>query len=162
MEGAVFAAAVLAHHGEPPLLLDLQSFEHDEDHVVALFKRHGCWGAISKTNHPVLRWRDPVYTSVRELAMSYFHEYFLREKHGRRARGKKTMLAYSTPFDLSRYKPERWVTAKAIDWLADPLDQSPHSPAGSRLAMKQLRDATHIETKSMEAVEWSRSGKKLL
>ncbi len=160
MEGAVFAAAVLAYHGQAPLLLDLQSLEHDEDHVVALFKQNGCWGALSKTNHPVLRYRDPVYTTVRELAMSYFHEYFLGTAYPKRAQGSKTMLAYSKPFDLSRYKPERWVTAKAIDWLADPLDVSPHSPVGSRLSMKLLRPATKIEIIATDASEWSRSRKK--
>ena len=171
MEGAVFAAAALAYHGQLPLLLDLQTPEDDDDHVLALFsvqdrsasggKPKKLWGAISKTNHPVLRYRDPVYQSVRELAMSYFHEYFLWSEHGRRVSGKKTLRAYSKPFDLSRYKPELWVVADSIDWLADPLDESPHSPAISRQAVKHLRDATTIETKMMEASEWSRTGKKL-
>ena len=162
MEGALFAAAALAYNGQAPLLLDLQSIEVDEDHVVVLFKQNGCWGALSKTNHPVLRYRDPVYKSVRELAMSYFHEYFLGDGYGKRA-GQKTMLAYSAkPFDLSRYAPERWVIAESIDWLADPLDEAPHSPVGSRLAVKALRKATAIERKVFEAIEWSRSGKKLL
>jgi hypothetical protein len=76
-EGALFAAAALAYHGRKPLLLDLQTTNDDQDHVVALFRQDGLWGALSKTNNPVLRWRDPVYKSVRELAMSYFHEYFL-------------------------------------------------------------------------------------
>lgn len=161
MEGATFAAAVLAYHSHEPLLLDLQSVEHDEDHVVTPFRQNGYWGAISKTNHPVLRWRDPVYKTIRELAMSYFHEYFLGERYGKRA-GHKTMLAYSTkPFDLSRYAPERWVIAQSIDWLAELLDGAPHSPAQSRLAMKQSRKATQIEIKSSEAVEWNRRGKKL-
>src|SRR3989344_7563100 len=74
LEGALFAAAVLAYHGQKPLLLDLRTTPRDEDHVVALFRQNGRWGAISKTNHAVLRYRDPVYKDVRELAMSYFHE----------------------------------------------------------------------------------------
>ena len=69
------AACALWIHGEPPLLLDLQAV-HDFDHVVALFRRNGRWGAISKTNGIGLRWRDPVYRSLRELAMSYLHEYY--------------------------------------------------------------------------------------
>src|ERR1700733_9427348 len=76
-EGALIAAAALSLRGQKPLLLDLKASGKDMDHVVALFKRDGKWGAISKTNHAVLRYREPVYASVRELAMSYFHEYFL-------------------------------------------------------------------------------------
>jgi hypothetical protein len=93
---------------EPPILLDLQTIDADEDHVVALFKERNLWGAISKTNNPVLRWRDPVYTSVRELAMSYFNEYFLPSN------GEKSLKAYSRPFDLSKYRPEKWVTARIV------------------------------------------------
>ncbi|HET8948175.1 MAG TPA: hypothetical protein VFQ07_14450, partial [Candidatus Polarisedimenticolia bacterium] len=76
LEAALLAAAAFWFHGRPPLLLDLKARRDDFDHVVAPFLERGRWGAISKTNHAVLRWRDPVYASVRELAMSYFHEYF--------------------------------------------------------------------------------------
>ena len=76
MEGAMLAAAALWYLGYPPLLLDLKTTAQDDDHVVALFKEGGRWGAISKTNHAVLRYRDPVYRDPRELAMSYFNEYF--------------------------------------------------------------------------------------
>src|SRR3989338_505434 len=79
MEGAVFAAAVFAYHGHQPLLMDLQTADPDEDHVIALFKENGRWGAVSKTNHSILRYRDAVYKTPRELALSYFHEYFLEE-----------------------------------------------------------------------------------
>ncbi|MDP3731184.1 MAG: hypothetical protein Q8R34_01670, partial [bacterium] len=72
LEGAFLVAAVLWFHGEKPLLLDLKTTDCDFDHVVALFRKGGCWGAISKTNHAVLRYREPVYASPRELAMSYF------------------------------------------------------------------------------------------
>ena len=74
IEGAMLAAAALWVHGEPPLLMDMRAVR-DFDHVVALFRRRGLWGAISKTNGIGLRWRDPVYRSLRELAISYFHEY---------------------------------------------------------------------------------------
>ena len=76
-EGAVFAAAALAYHGRPPLLMDIRALPSDQDHIVTLFRERGLWGAISKTNHAILRWRDPIYRSVRELAMSYAHEYCL-------------------------------------------------------------------------------------
>ena len=98
-EGAVFAAAALAFHGEKPLLMDLKSQAPDIDHVVALYKVNGYWGAISKTNHAVLRYRDPIYPDVKSLALSYFHEYFLDT-------GKKTLRSYAVPFDLSAYPPE--------------------------------------------------------
>src|SRR3989338_1674505 len=77
MEGAMLAAVALRFAGYPPLVLDLKSVPHDDDHVVAVFQKSDCWGAISKTNHGVLRYREPIYKTVRELALSYFHEYFL-------------------------------------------------------------------------------------
>ena len=73
-EGALFAAAVLAFHGRPAWLMDIRALPRDQDHIVALFKQRGHWGAISKTNHAILRWRDPIYRTPRELAMSYAHE----------------------------------------------------------------------------------------
>jgi hypothetical protein len=70
IEGAMLAALALRLHGEPPLVLDLTSNARDFDHVIALFKRHNCWGAVSKTNHTALRYREPVYKTLRELVMS--------------------------------------------------------------------------------------------
>ncbi len=151
LEGAIFAAAALAYHGKKPLLMDLQTTEEDEDHVLALFKENNLWGAISKTNNPVLRWRDPVYKSVRELAMSYFHEYFLYKN------GKKTLRAYSRPFDLSKYKPERWVTAEeSLDWLAEEMDASPHLPVVPKGFIKKLRRASSLERQILDIEEWEK------
>ena len=104
----MLAACALWIHGEPPLLLDMRAVR-DFDHVVALFRRHGRWGAISKTNGIGLRWRDPVYGSLRELAMSYFHEYTNRATTRRCA-------TYSVPYDLRRMKPEVWVTGEKNAW----------------------------------------------
>src|SRR5947208_4430594 len=121
IEGAMLAAAALWVHGEPPLLLDMRA-ERDFDHVVALFRRNGRWGAISKTNGIGLRWRDPVYRSLRELAMSYFHEYYNRRDH-------KTLREYSVPFDLRRVDPKVWVTGKKNAWVVgDLLDEMRHFP----------------------------------
>src|SRR5216684_477813 len=94
IEGAMLAACALWVHGEPPLLMDMRA-ERDYDHVVALFRRGTCWGAISKTNGIGLRGRDPVYRNLRELAISYFHEYCNRRDH-------KTLREYSLPYDLRR------------------------------------------------------------
>jgi len=119
IEGAMLAACALWVHGEPPLLMDMRA-ERDFDHVVALFRRHGRWGAISKTNGVFLRWRDPVYGSLRELAMSYFHEYANRRDH-------KTLREFSVPFDLRRVDPKVWVTGEKQAWfVAEELDRIMH------------------------------------
>lgn len=150
-EGAVFAAAALAYHGREPFLMDLQTTDDDEDHVVALFKENGLWGAISKTNHPVLRWRDPIYKTVRELAISYFHEYFLPNN------GKKTLYAYSKPFDLSKYKPEEWVTAQAsLDWLAEEMDSSRHFPIAPKNSLRRARRASALERSASKLQRWNK------
>lgn len=152
-EGAVFAAAALAYHGHEPLLLDLQTTEDDEDHVLALFKENGLWGAVSKTNYPVLRWRDPLYKTVRELAMSFYHEYFLPET------GVKTLLAYSRPFNLTRYKPQRWVVSEqSLEWLAEELDDSPHYPIAPRALLKKARRAGALERKASALAQWRERG----
>lgn len=152
-EGALFAAAVLAYHGQRPLLLDLKTNENDEDHVVTLFRDGRYWGAISKTNHSILRWRDPVYLSVRELAMSFFNEYFLYET------GEKTMESYSRPFDLSRYAPERWVTEESdLFWLVELLDVSPHESV--RRDSHVRRGASLIERENIELTEWLIAGRR--
>lgn len=149
MEGALFAAAVLAFHGQTPQLLDLQTVAYDQDHVVTLFKVGGKWGAISKTNHAILRWRDPVYNSARELAMSYFHEYHLNN-------GTKTLVAFSKPFSLVRYDPAWWVGAdKGLEKIAIELDESPHTPIlPSPKDRRNLRKTSKVERKILEFVEW--------
>ncbi len=134
IEGAVTAACALWIHGEPPLLLDFQAV-HDFDHVVAVFRRNGRWGAISKTNGIGLRWRDPVYRTLRELAMSYLHEYYNK-------RDRKTLRTYSRPYDLRRMKPEIWVTADDGAWdLVDALEATQHyklmTPAQARSLLRR-------------------------
>jgi hypothetical protein len=147
-EGAIFAAAVLAFHGQPAWLLDMRALPSDQDHIVTLFKQRGLWGAISKTNHAILRWRDPIYKSARELAMSYAHEYALPG-------GKKSLLEYSRPFSLTRYAPKRWVIAPDdLDWLLYALDISPHVPVAPRHAMRKRRRSTWVEMRAQEVVEW--------
>ena len=103
IEAAFTAACALWIHGEPPLVMHLDCAPSDDPHVVALFRRHGAWGAISKSNGAHLRYRDPIYRSLRELALSYFHEYF--DRHGR-----TTLRSYSIAFDLRRIDPGLWIT----------------------------------------------------
>jgi len=147
-EGALFAAAVLAYHGQKPLLLDIRTIPKDEDHVVTLFKQGGRWGAISKTNHAILRYRDPVYTSPRELAMTYFHEYLMND-------GKKSMRAYSAPYDLSKFAPEKWVTEEEdLIWLVNALDDSRHFPIAPKKNIRHLRTASKVELRALQTTEW--------
>jgi hypothetical protein len=131
IEGAMLAACALWVQGEPPLLLDMRAVR-DFDHVVALFRRRGCWGAISKTNGIGLRWRDPVYRTLRELAISYFHEYANRRSH-------KTLREYSLPFDLRRIDPAVWVHGEKNAWnVCEALDELRHFPLVDRHHMKAV------------------------
>lgn len=120
IEGALVAACALWIAGERPLLMHLDTVDDDDPHVVALYRRGRHWGAISKTNHASLRFRDPVYRSLRELAMSYFHEYCDFS-------GRKTMRSWSRPFDLGRADPALWITSDASCWeVHDRLADSRH------------------------------------
>lgn len=137
MEGALVAACALWLDGEPPLLLDLRA-DGDDNHVVALVRRGRCWGAISKSNHVWLRWRDPVYRSPRELAMSYFHEYV----QGAR----KTLRGYAGPLDLSRFDPRLWVANADGCWEIDrALDALRHVPLVAPGRAKRLRRRDALE-----------------
>ena len=102
IEGAFVAACALWLNGQPPYLMDLGAARGDVDHVVALFRRGGYWGAISKSNSPFLRYRDPIYRSLRELALSFFPQYVKLRR--------KTLRTYSVPVDLRRHDPKLWVT----------------------------------------------------
>jgi hypothetical protein len=147
LEAAHLAAAAFWFHGRAPLLLDLKARRDDFDHVVAPFLERGRWGAISKTNHAVLRWRDPVYFSPRELAMSYFHEYF-------KDNGRKTLVSHSRPFDLSR-RDAGWVTSEKNLWhLQYALDRARHDPIAPRRALRRLRPAAELERRAGRLVEW--------
>ncbi|MBN1539844.1 MAG: hypothetical protein JW939_06840, partial [Candidatus Thermoplasmatota archaeon] len=120
-EGALLAAACLRKLGHPPLLVDLRA-ENDDDHVIAVFNRRGLWGAIAKSNFTTLRFREPVYRTIRELAMSYFDLYF-------NTIGQKTMRSYSAPFDLSRFDNRQWMTTKDdLENIGEALDRSRHYP----------------------------------
>ena len=149
IEGAMLAAAALWFHGRPPLLLDLKATDRDPDHVVTPFRLRGRWGAISKTNHSVLRYRDPVYLSVRELAMSYFHEYWT-------GKGIKTLASYSDVFDLRRWKGD-WVTSREPQWeLQYALDVSRHHSMIDGRRRNLLRRADLIERRAGRLLQWER------
>lgn len=147
MEGAMLAAACLWYHGEKPLLLDLRTIYRDDDHVVAPFRKSGRWGAISKTNHAVLRYREPVYASVRELAMSYFHEYFLDD-------GAKTLRTHSVPFSMLRYGSSWLTDPGSLLRIAEDLDSSPHLELLPENGSRRLRRADKIEIEAGKITEW--------
>jgi hypothetical protein len=118
-DGALFAAAALRRLGHPPLLVDLQAVR-DDDHVLAAFQERGHWGAVAKSNFAGLRFREPVFRSVRELALSYFEDYF-------NLRGEKTLRNYSVPFDLSRLDALDWTFRdEHLREIAGRLDGSRH------------------------------------
>jgi hypothetical protein len=153
LDGALIAAAALWIQGETPLLLDIQADKSDKDHVVALFRKGRKWGAISKTNHAVLRYREPVYRDVRELAMSYFHEYFLSD-------GTKTMRSFSKPFDLRKLGTKWLIDVSAVVDLAYKLDNSPHTLVLDKESAKLLRRADKIEREMSRYEEWTPRGKR--
>ena len=108
MEGALFGAAALRMIGFPALLLDLEAVR-DDDHVLAIFRRRGCWGAVAKSNYAGLQYREPVYRSLRELAMSYFEHYFNLKRE-------KTLRNYSRPVNLARFDAMHWMTSEEDVW----------------------------------------------
>lgn len=141
MEGAFVAAAALWIHGEPPLLMHLDCDLSDYPHAIAVFRRSGCWGAISKTNGAPLRFRDPVYRSLRELAMSYFHEYFDK-------RGRKTLRSYTMAYDMRRIDPGHWVTNGKDCWdVHDRLAGLKHYPlvTGRQARLLAKRDPFELQ-----------------
>jgi len=151
IEGAMLAALALRLQGKRPLLMDLASAHGDQDHVVALFQDRGRWGAISKTNHAVLRYREPVYATIRELALSYFHEYFLHD-------GKKTLRSFSVPVDLSRFDRRGWMTDENDLWyIVSALDNAPHTQILREGQARRLRRADKVEIKAGKITEWKKN-----
>src|ERR1700674_3464754 len=119
IEGAVLAAAALRVQGDPPLIMDLTAV-HDEDHVITVFRRRGLWGAIGTSKFTGLRNREPVYRTLRELAMSYFEHYFNLD-------GERTLRGYGRPVNLTRFDRLNWMTAEADLWpIAEHLERIPH------------------------------------
>src|ERR1700719_5385986 len=138
-EGGIFAAAALRVLGFPPLIFDLEA-EQDTDHVVAIFKVRGHWGAVAKSNFTGCRYREPVYRSLRELAMSYFNIYF-------NLRGERTLRRYSRPVELSRFDDRKWMTTEKPVWfIAEHLCQIPHI---SLLTPAMEKNLSRLDRRSM-------------
>lgn len=108
MDGALFAAAALRVQGHPPLIVDLEAVR-DDDHVLAVFRSGGLWGAVARSNYSGLRFREPLYRTIRELVLSYFESYF-------NLRREKTLRRFSRPVNLSRFDRRGWMTAEEDLW----------------------------------------------
>ena len=143
LEGAIFAAAALRVLGFPPLLLDLEAVQ-DTDHVIAVYRIRGHWGAIAKSNFSGLRYREPIYRSLRELAMSYFEDYI-------NLRGDRTLRAFSRPVNLARFDrghPD-WMTSEGdLWWIPEHLLEVPHTPL---LTPTMIRSLSRVDRRSLDA-----------
>jgi hypothetical protein len=132
IEGALFAAASLRFQGLPPLILDLTAVR-DDDHILALFKESGHWGAIAKSNYSGLRFREPVFRTVRELVLSYFEHYF-------NVAGEKTLRSFSNPVNLARFDRLEWMTSEKDLWeIGDYLCNIVHRPVLTPAVIRRLR-----------------------
>jgi hypothetical protein len=139
LEGGIFAAAALRIIGFPPLIFDLEA-EQDTDHVVAIFKARGHWGAVAKSNFTGCRYREPVYRSLRELAISYFNIYF-------NLRGERTLRRYSRPVNLARFDHLLWMTTnKPIWFIAEYLCEIPHI---SLLTPAMEKNLTRVDRRTL-------------
>lgn len=148
IEAAMLAALALRINNQPPLLVDMKATSFDLDHVITVFKQGNHWGAISKSNHAVLRYREPIYKSIRELIMSYFNEY--TDDFGR-----KTLRSYSIPLNLTRFNNLNWPTSQENLWkIAEHLDKIKHYPILSRSQIQRLRKADKMEIKLGQLTEY--------
>lgn len=136
-EGALFAAAAMEFNGYKPLIVDLKAY-NDDDHVISVFKEDGFWGAVGKSNFTSLRYREPVYRSLRELVMSYFDFYFNTD-------GDKSLRSYSRPLDLTIYESRHWKTTdEDLEFIGDKLEQMNHYPVVNNKMIKKLKRASDI------------------
>jgi hypothetical protein len=134
-EGALFAAAVLDYLGQKPLIVDMKAY-NDDDHVIAVFREERYWGAVAKSNFTSLRFREPVYGSLRELIMSYFDFFF-------NIKGEKSLRSYSLPLDLTQYNSRQWATTdEDLEYLGDKIESLHHFPVVTDKMVKKLNYAS--------------------
>jgi len=140
-EGALFAAAVMQFNGKPPLIIDMKAY-NDDDHVIAVYKVNGHWGAVAKSNFTSLRFREPVYRSIRELIMSYFDFFF-------NTAGDKSLRSYSLPLNLTKYDSVIWTTTEDdLEFIGDKLESMKHYPVVNSIMIKQLSKASDTMLKA--------------
>ena len=140
-EGAIFAASALQFIGYKPLIIDMRAV-NDDDHVIAVFKENGCWGAVAKSNFTSLRYREPVYRSVRELIMSYFDFFFNTD-------GSKSLRSYSRPFDLNYFESRNWETTdEDLEYIGDKIESLHHYPVATKKMISILYKASDTMMKA--------------
>lgn len=151
IEGALLAGVCLWLNKKTPLIVSLKVKESDYDHIIVLYKENGFFGALSKTNHNVLRFRDPVYKNVRELVMSYFHEYFLV------GTGEKTLLGYTKPINIKKFGT-KWVGREDNLWdIAENIYDTPIIEIIPKENKRKIRKAHEVEKEAAQIQEWSSS-----
>lgn len=155
IEGAILGAYILSLHSFPPLVLHLKATKADFDHIISPFKQNDLWGALSKTNHAVLRYREPVYKNIHELVMSYFHEYFLNN-------GKKTLRKYSKPLNLNIFEKNWMLEEKNLWGIDEELDKIKHYNILPKSHIKKLRKADKIEIKAGKIKEFASPRSKIV
>jgi hypothetical protein len=130
-EGAFFAAAAFRFHDRPPLIVDLEA-DDDDDHVLSVYRERGHWGAVAISKFAGLRYRSPIYRTLRELVLSYFEDYYNWD-------GDRTLRAYSRPVSLARFDPIGWETAEDDVWpIAEHLVRIRHTPLIPRGLIRRL------------------------
>jgi hypothetical protein len=140
-EGALFAAAALQYIGYKPLIVDMRAV-NDDDHVIAVFKENGYWGAVAKSNFTSLRFREPVYRSLHELIMSYFDFFFNTD-------GFKSLRSYSLPFDLTHFESRNWATTdEDLEYIGDKIESLHHFPVVTKKMISKLCPASETMMKA--------------
>jgi hypothetical protein len=140
-EGALFAAAALEFIGYKPLIVDMRAV-NDDDHVIALFGEDGYWGAVAKSNFTSLRFREPVYRSLRELIISYFDFFFNID-------GYKSLRSYSLPFDLTKFESRNWKTTdEDLEYIGDKIESLHHFPVITKKMIRKLYPASDAMLKA--------------
>ena len=141
-DGALFAAAALRLLGYPPLILEMVPNGRDDDHLLALYKRNGHWGAVAKSNFVGLRFREPVYRSLRELVISYFEQFYNVERE-------KTLRSYSLPLNLKAFDRWSWMTSDdSLEIIAQRLDRVRKIPL---LAQPMIANLSSVDKRSYRA-----------
>lgn len=141
-EGALFAAAALRVNGYEPLIMDLEADPSDTDHVIAIYQENGAWGAIATSNYPGCRGRPAIYKNFRELALSYFNDYFS-------PRRRFTLRKYSNPVNLKRFDKQGWMTSeKSLLYIGEYLVDIPHK---TLLTKKMERNLPRVDERAFKA-----------
>jgi hypothetical protein len=141
-DGAVFAAAALLMIGHPPILVEIIPNNHDDDHILTIFRKGKFYGAVAKSNFVGLRYREPVYRDLRELIMSYFESYF-------NVTGERTLIGYTAPLNLDRFDMLDWfANDHAMDMIGEALDTIRHYRIITPAIARKL---TRVDARSYKA-----------